>query len=56
MTSYNLDLDEHSSEDVKYIGEQNDDGSWRILISGNNLNFERRESGTWNAKGSFTAV
>ena len=30
-------------------------GSWRIIRSGNNLSFQRRESGSWVEKGSFLA-
>lgn len=30
------------------------DGSWRIIRSGNNLSFQRRESGVWVEKGRYT--
>ncbi len=33
-----------------YIGDRNTDGSWRITRSGNDLVFQRRESGVWNTK------
>lgn len=33
-----------------YMGDPNTNGSWRIIRSGNNLNFERREGGVWVAK------
>ena len=31
------------------------DNSWRVRINAGNLVFEKKESGTWNQKGSFTA-
>jgi hypothetical protein len=37
-----------------YLGDPNTDGSWRIIQSGNNLAFERRESGVWVEKSSAT--
>ena len=36
---------------VFYIGDAETDGSWRLIISGDNLNFERRESSAWVRKG-----
>ncbi len=36
-----------------YFGDSVTDGSWRITISGNDLSFERRESGSWVQKGSM---
>lgn len=33
-----------------YLGAKNTDGSWRIATSGNNLVFQRRESGSWVTK------
>lgn len=44
-----------SSTKAYYIGPTSSDGSWRFTISGTSLNVERRESGSWIAKGSFTA-
>lgn len=41
--------------DTIYIGDQNTNGSWRIRVSGNNMVFERLESGTWTEKGAFLA-
>ena len=38
-----------------YIGPSGSNGSWRMYVSGNNLVFERRESGSWNEKGAITA-
>ena len=37
-----------------YFGEKDTDGSWRIGRSGNDWNIERRESGTYVAKGAAT--
>lgn len=33
-----------------YFGSPSVNGSYRIVRSGNNLNIERRESGTWVSK------
>ena len=33
-----------------YIGDPDTDGSWRIIISGDNLNTEKREGGVWVVK------
>ncbi len=38
------------SAEAFYMGDPNTNGSWRIIRSGNNLNFERREGGVWVAK------
>jgi hypothetical protein len=38
-----------------YIGDSSTNGSWRFYISGGNLVFEKRESGSWNEKGAITA-
>lgn len=35
------------------IGDPAADGSWRIIVSGNDLSVQRRESGSWVEKGSF---
>jgi len=43
------------STDAFYLGDTTTDGSWRIIRSGNDLQFERRESSSWVSKGSFTA-
>jgi parallel beta-helix repeat protein len=59
LLSNNFDLSSRSWLDNKispsfievqnyfYIGDANTDGSWRFTISGANLNFEKRISGTW---------
>lgn len=38
-----------------YFGNKNTDGTWRIGRSGTAWNMERRESGTYVAKGASTA-
>lgn len=38
-----------------YIGDSGSDGSWRMRINGGDVVWEKRETGTWNQKGSFTA-
>lgn len=44
-----------SSTDALYFGEASTNGTWRIIRDGNNLNFERRESGTYVKKMAATA-
>jgi len=36
-----------------YFGDANTDGTWRIIRVGNNLEFQRRESGTWVTKSTM---
>lgn len=36
------------------IGDPSAEGAWRIVKSGNDLSFQRYESGTWTEKGAFT--
>ena len=55
MTSYNLDLEEHTFEDVKYIGDKDIDGSWKFDIDDPDLKAYKKESGVWKDKGGFTA-
>ena len=38
-----------------YFGPSDTDGSWRMVRSGNNLVFQRRESGTWTTKSTISA-
>lgn len=38
---------------VFYFGDQNTEGSWRIVANGNDLNAERLENGSWVFKGGF---
>lgn len=37
-----------------YFGDPDTDDSWRIIRSGNNLAFERREAGVWVEKSAVT--
>jgi len=36
-----------------YFGDENIDGTWRIIIVGNNLEFQRRELGVWVTKSTM---
>lgn len=38
---------------VTPVGDQGTDGSWRVIIAGTELQFERRELGVWVKKGAF---
>jgi hypothetical protein len=38
-----------------YLGPSGTDGSWRMVRSGNNLVFQRRESGSWVTKSTISA-
>lgn len=44
---------EIGTADAFYLGDPTTDGSWRIVRSGNDLAFERRETGAWVSKGTF---
>jgi hypothetical protein len=37
-----------------YLGDKDTDGSWRIGVSGTDLNMERREGGVWVPKAAST--
>ena len=37
-----------------YFGDADTDGTWRIVRSGNNLVFQRREGGGWVTKNTMT--
>lgn len=50
-----FDTSEVDSTGAFYLGDKSADGSWRIIRSGTNLNFERRESNVWIPKGGVTA-
>lgn len=43
------------SGDAYYLGAKSTDGSWRIIMSGNDLVFQRRESGSWVTKQTISA-
>ena len=52
-TSSQLDVAgdiETGSANAFYFGDPSTDGSWRIVRDGNDLSFERRETGTWTFK------
>lgn len=42
-----IDGDGGVGDDAFYFGDPTTDGSWRIVRDGNDLSFERRETGTW---------
>ena len=44
-----------STANVAYIGDSNTDGSWRFIITGNDLVVSRRESNVWTEKSRHTA-
>lgn len=44
-----------SNFDALYYGESDVDGSWRIAASGNDMVMQRRESGSWVTKTTFSA-
>jgi len=37
------------------LNDQSTDGSWRMIIVGAEVQFQRRESAVWVKKGAFTA-
>lgn len=41
---------------ASYIGDADTDGSWRYMISGDNLVYQRRESGVWETKQTILAT
>jgi hypothetical protein len=47
---------EMASDMPIYFGNPDTNGSWRIVRSGDDIHFDRRESGSWVNKGSFTAA
>ena len=50
-----LNLSSYAHASAVYIGgDGSSDGSWRIVIDGNDMVFERRESGTWVWKQKIT--
>lgn len=38
---------------ILYFGDSEVDGTWRIIPSGDNLNFEKREAGAWIRHGDI---
>ncbi len=39
---------------VVYFGDPNTNGTWRIIVDGNNLAVQRLESAVWVEKSAFT--
>jgi len=52
---YNNEISTDSIEFVKTGNLIGDDDNWRIIMIGNNLELQRKESGTWVKKGAVTA-
>lgn len=44
-----------AGSEAYYLGGKAQDGTWRFRVSGGNLVFERRETGTYVQKGSFSS-
>jgi len=44
------------STEAFYFGNRETEGCWRLVRSGNNLSFQRLESGTWTEKGAFSTA
>lgn len=42
------------STDAVYLGDPTVNGTWRIVRDGNNLSFQRLETGVWTEKGANT--
>jgi hypothetical protein len=40
------------ADESLYLGDPTTEGSWRIVRDGDNLSFERYESGNWISKGA----
>ncbi len=38
---------------IEYIGNPDDDGSWKRVLNGNNLEYYHKESGSWIKRGAF---
>jgi hypothetical protein len=43
------------STGIIYLGDSATNGSWRIVRSGDDLTFDRRESGSWVTKSTISA-
>jgi hypothetical protein len=48
------DIDASSTSAI-YLGDSTTNGTWKIVRSGNDLIFQRRESGSYVTKGTFSA-
>ena len=40
-------------DQVLYFGDEGTDGTWRLIISGNDLSVQKREAGVWVEKSAF---
>ena len=45
----------YMADETLHLGDPTVDGSWRIIINGSDLDFDRRESSAWVNKGQFAA-
>lgn len=43
------------SAGIVYLGDSETNGSWRMVRSGNNLLFQRKEAGSWVTKSTISA-
>ena len=44
-----------TSAGIVYWGDSSTDGSWRLMRSGNDMVFQRRESSVWTTKDTISA-
>jgi hypothetical protein len=49
-----VDMKFSGSDQYVYLGDENTDGSWRLIIVETDLSIQKRESGVWVEKSSFT--
>jgi hypothetical protein len=54
ITTVEITSESESGEIWIYIGDKTSDDSWRVGISGENLNFEKRIAGAWVRQGNVT--
>ena len=47
---------EVNSGQAFYLGDSGTDGSWRMRVNGTKIVWEKRETGSWNEKGSFDSA
>lgn len=48
------DLNATKVNKVVYFGDEATQGTWRMIVSGNNLSVQRYEAGAWVEKTAFT--
>ena len=51
--SLNGDIELNATNAI-YFGDETTNGSWRIVMSGNDFSLQRRESDVWVEKSAFT--